>query len=123
MFQQIPAPEAVVAVAFSGKITKDDIRNYESILEEKLNRHDKVSLCVDFGHMSDCTADALVEGAKADLEFFSHLRQVNRVAMVSDKEWPQALLSVVGAFIPHTEIKCFPESDRPAAVAWAAEAV
>jgi len=121
MFQQLPAPEAVVAVAFSGKVTKDDIRNYESILQEKLSRHETIGLCVDFGDVSDFTANALVEGARADLEFFSHLRQVGRVAMVCDKEWPRAVLSILAPLIPHTDIQCFPQDERPAAVAWAAE--
>jgi len=121
MFQQIPAAGPVIAVAFSNRVSKEDIRNYESILEEKLSKHDKVALCVDLNGTSDFTADALVEGAKADLELLSHLRQVRRMAMISDKEWPRAVMAAVAPLLGGTEVRHFAAGEREKALTWAAE--
>jgi hypothetical protein len=121
MFKQLTAPDHVVAMGLSGKLTGEDIKQYRSILEDKLAKHGQISVCIDFTGLSDMNADALVEGTKADLELLRHIGQLGRLAFVSDKEWPQAIIGWVTPLLPTFEMKLFPPDQRDAAISWAAE--
>src|SRR5690554_45190 len=93
MLKQVSAPDHVIALSLDGKLTGEGIQNYQSIFEEKLKQHAQVGIYVDLTTFSDMSANALIEGAKADMELFSHLNQLSRCAFVSDKEWPQTVVS------------------------------
>ena len=121
MYQQAPAPDHVIAMHLSGKLTGDDIKTYKGILDEKLLNHDQLGMVVDFTGLSDMNADACVEGTKADLELLRHITQFTRFAFVSDKEWPQALIGFMSAFLPTVEMKVFPSDERNEAMKWASE--
>lgn len=121
MFEQLSAPDYVLALRFSGKLTGGDIKQYQGILEDKLKKHERINACIDFTGLSDMNSDALVEGVKADLKFLSHLNQFSRCALVSDKEWPQALIRFVAPVLPTLEMKAFTPTQRDKAIKWAAE--
>ena len=121
MYQQAPAPDHVIAMHLSGKLTGDDIKTYKGILDEKLLNHDQLGMVVDFTGLSDMNADACVEGTKADLELLRHITQFTRFAFVSDKEWPQALIGFMSALLPTVEMKVFPSDERNEAMKWASE--
>lgn len=121
MFEQLPAPDHLIAMRLSGKITGEDIKSYKRILEDKLEKHDRISVCVDFTGLTDMNADALVEGMKADLELFSHIGQFSRCAFVSDKEWPQAMIRFMDPVFPTFEMKMFTPERSDEAIKWAAE--
>ena len=40
-------------------------------------------VCIDFTSLADLDHKALTKGIRADLDFLPHVRQVNRLAMVS----------------------------------------
>lgn len=120
MLKQIPAPEHVIALMLDGKLTGEGVEKYHSILEEKLQKHAQVGIYVDLTALTDMSANALVEGTKADLELFSHLKQLNRCAFVSDKEWPQTLVTCAQLIFPVLDLKVFPSSQSEEALTWAA---
>lgn len=107
MIEQLPASDHLIALRFSGKLTGDDIKQYKAILEDKLSKHNHISACIDFTGVADMDAGALVEGMKADLELFSHLDQFSHYALVSDKEWPQAIISLIKPVFPNIEMRVF----------------
>lgn len=121
MFARLPAPDHVLACKLSGKVDGEDLQRYRSLLESMLEKHDAVSLCVDITGLSDMDADALFEGMKADLELLSHFRQFRRGALVSDKEWPRALIGLVTSLAPAVEMKAFSPEQSDEALVWAAE--
>lgn len=121
MFEQLSAPDHVIAMRFSGKMTGDDVEQYKAILENKLDQHAQLALCMDFTGLSDLNADALVEGTQADLQLLGHLNQFTRAAFISDKEWPQVLVRFANPLLPTFEMQVFTPDRREEAVQWAAE--
>ena len=121
MYKKLTAPDNVIAMHFSDKLTGDDIKKYKSILDEKLVTHDHLSVFVDFTGLSDMNADALVEGTKADLELLGHINQFSRCAFVSDKEWPQAVISFMEPVFPTFEMKVFTPDQSVEAMKWVVE--
>ncbi len=121
MYQHVPAPDYVMAMHFSDKLTGEDIKKYKFILDEKLINHDQLSMVVDFTGLSDMNADAFVEGTKADLELLRHINRFTRFAFVSGKEWPHALIGFMSALFPTVEMKVFPSDERNEAIRWASE--
>jgi hypothetical protein len=121
MFEQLPAPDHVIAMRLSGKLTGEDVKKYRATLEDKLQKFAHMGICVDWTGLSDMNADALVEGTKADLELLGHLRQFSRCAFVSEKEWPQAIVQFMDPVFPTFEMKVFRPDQSEEAIAWAAE--
>lgn len=121
MYTQLPAPEHVIAMHLSGKLTGEDIKEYKDILDEKLGTHDRLGMLVDFTGLADMNADALVEGTKADLELLGHSHQFSRLAFVSDKEWPKAMINFMKPVLPTFEMKVFTPDKSDEAMTWAAE--
>lgn len=121
MFTELPAPDHVIAMRLSGKLTGDDLRQYHAILTDRLATQEQIAICVDFTGLSDLNGAALAEGMRADFELLSHLRQFARCAFVSDKEWPQVMIDGIGAVFPTLALKLFPPDQADAAILWAAE--
>ena len=120
-FERLDSPGNVIAIRLTGKVTGEDIAQYQKLLEEKLAGSDPISLCVDFTGLQDMNFDAFTEGAKADFELLSHLGRFHRCAFVSEKEWPEAVVRYLDPIFPVLQLKVFPSGQRDAAIAWAAE--
>ncbi len=121
MLKQITAPDHVIALALDGTLTGEGLQEYRKVLEKKLQEHDQIGLYIDVTKLTDMTANSIVEGTKADMELFSHIKQLNRCAFVSDKEWPKTVVSFADRLFPMIEIKVFPSSESDAALSWVAE--
>lgn len=121
MLKQITAPDHVIALALEGTLTGEGLQEYRKVLEKKLQDHDQIGLYIDVTKLTDMTANSIVEGTKADMELFSHIKQLNRCAFVSDKEWPKAAISLADRLFPKIKMKVFPSSESNAALSWAAE--
>lgn len=121
MLKQVPSPDHVIAISLEGKLTGEGIQEYRNILENKLQNHAQVGIYVDISTFSDINANAMVEGIKADMKVFSHLNKLSRCAVVSDKEWPQTIMSFAQKLFPSLDMKAFPSRQREEALKWAAE--
>lgn len=122
MFKKIDAPDNVIAFGLSDKIVAADMQQYESAFKSRLSSQTKLGLCVDFTGLADISAQGAMEGVKADLEFFRHIKQFRRFAIVSDKEWPGVIMGLVKSLLPTLESKDFQPNQREQAVKWAGEA-
>src|SRR5690554_1958631 len=107
MLKLIPAPDHVIALVLDGKLTGEGVQKYHSVLEEKLQQHAQIGIYVDLTGLTDMSARALIEGTKADLELFKHLKQLNRCAFVTDQEWPQAVIACAQQIFPVLDLKIF----------------
>lgn len=119
MFEQIAAPDHVLAYRFSGKLGSEDVEKCKSLFEPALKRQGRFSLYCDFTALTDISAKALAGGVKADLEFFSHSDRLARFAVVSDKEWPGAFVAFIAPVIPTFEMKVFAPLQKDEALKWA----
>lgn len=121
MMKSMNVPKNVVAIALEGKIDEKSIQDYEDQLESKLSEQSLLGLCVDITSLTDITQQGIVEGAKADLDLLSHIDRFERIALVSDKEWPQAVITMITPLMPDLSFKVFPSSKRNQALVWSAE--
>lgn len=108
MLKQTPTPAHVIALYLEGKVTGEDIEKYRSAFQEMLLQHSQVGVYVDLTELSDMSENAFLEGAMADMELFSHLSQFSRCALVSGREWPQAIASLIQQLFPTLDIKVRP---------------
>lgn len=72
MFEVMKAPDHVLAFRVSGTMTVEDVNAYKLRIDGMLKKHDRIGICVDLSKLSDVTADALVEGTKADFALLRH---------------------------------------------------
>jgi len=121
MYERLNAPDNVMAFGLSGLISGEDIDQYQKQMHEKLDKHERIGVCIDFTGLSDLDHEALTKGAKADLDFLTHVRQVDRMAMVSDKQWPRAILGWYQALLPGVEAEVFTPAQREQAMDWASQ--
>ncbi|MCB1882591.1 MAG: STAS/SEC14 domain-containing protein [Geminicoccaceae bacterium] len=122
MIEILNAPEHVLAVRFEGRLTGEDARRYKGVLDAKLRGQARIGLCVDLAGLSDIDAEGLVEGAKADLDVISHLGRFDRLAIVSNKDWPEAAIRVMNPMLPTLEMRAFRLDRGDEAVTWVAAA-
>ena len=121
MFEQLSAPDHVIAMHLSGKVTREDVQQYKRLFDEKLAQHERIGVCVDLTGISDMSAEAMIEDAKVEFGLLAHLNQLSRCAVVSDKEWPRAFLGLAGPLLATVELMAFTPDRREAAMTWAAE--
>jgi hypothetical protein len=112
-------PEDVVAVNYSGHVTRGD---YERILipavENALKTHEKLRLLFRIGPEFELVAPgAVLEDIKVG---FAHLSHWERVAVVSDVGWLRGAVRAFAFLIPG-QVKFFNVSDDGIARRWISE--
>jgi len=120
MLKQLSAPNHVIAFTIDGALSAEGIQEYRSIFDEKRQQYEQIGLYVEFLELADINASTLLEGVKADIELWRHLDQLSRCAVVSDKKWPQTLVSIIKRIVPKLEMQVFPSSQSVEALQWAA---
>jgi hypothetical protein len=121
MFEQLTAPDHVVAMRLAGKLTAEDVREYKSLFDEKLAKHKQIGIYLDMTDCSDMSTEAIIKDARAEFALLAHLNQFRRFAFVSGKEWPQAVVHFLAALIPTLEMKVFAPDKSEEAMKWAGE--
>ena len=98
----------------SGRLTRDDYRQFLPRLEAAIEAHGKISVLVDLEALDGIAAGALWEELKFDL---NHLRHFVRVAIVGDKVWHERAMNIAKHFTP-AEMKYFPAGELNRAWWW-----
>lgn len=122
MLEQLQAPEHVLCLKMAGEITGSDIEKYRSLLEKRWQSHDRISICIDLTELRDFDANALALGAQADLDLMKHLDQIDRLAFITNKQWPRALAGMIATVFPTIDLAVFDQEERDAALEWVSEA-
>ncbi|MEG6508356.1 STAS/SEC14 domain-containing protein [Methyloligella sp. 2.7D] len=109
-------PDDVVAIAFTGEITRKD---YEMVLipavEKALKTHDKISIYYEIRtDFAGVDPTAAWEDFKLGME---HLSRWRRIAVVTDVEWIANSVRFFAIMMP-AEMKAFPLADAPQAREW-----
>lgn len=121
MFEKLAAPDDVIAIRLSGKLTGEDVEQYKALFDEKLAKYKQIGVCIDLTGLSDMSMEAIVKDAKAEFNLFTHLTQLGRCACISDKEWPQALINLMKPLFPNFETRGFTSDQIEEALKWASE--
>lgn len=112
-------PDDVVGLDFRGLITAQDYSgSIQPVVEEKLERHDKLKMiCVLGDYFDGYSAGAVWD----DMSFgLSHFTTFAKLALVTDEEWVRQGAKVFGMLMP-TDVMVFQNSQLDQAKAWIAE--
>ena len=123
MFEKIKSSPNVVALRFTGKLDTVDASSSKRALDDALQNQGQLGqlgLVVDISGLSDISAEGMESGIKADMDFYSHIDRFSRVAFVSDKEWPRAMVGMLAGLMALPQMKVFGASKLDAALQWAA---
>ncbi len=117
-------PPHVVTIKLSGTVTADAIGDFTRRIIESLQQHDRIGILVDVTDWSDMTADAITADVKGELKLLPKLRRIPRIAIVSNKQWYNALVKWVRPMMFTTDIEVFDPSSPEAhskAIAFASD--
>jgi hypothetical protein len=106
----------VFEVTLSGVVVASDIAELKRILTPALEAEGKMGLVLRIEALEDMTGDALIADARFEMSMLPQWSKVARVALVTDKQAFEALLSWFDPVLPMTELRTF----APAAVSQAA---
>ncbi|UCG73626.1 MAG: STAS/SEC14 domain-containing protein [Chromatiales bacterium] len=109
-------PDSVLAVRARDRVTAEDYRDVLTpAVEDKLSRHPKLRLLYHLGpDFTRFTTTALWDDARLG---FHHLRDFERIALVTDVGWIGKLARTAGR-APGIDISVFPNAEIEAASAW-----
>lgn len=103
-------------VQASGKLTREDYKEFSPQVEEKIRRHGKIRVLFVMEDFHGWTAGALWEDTKFDL---SHFSDIERLALVGEKRWEKMMASFCKPFTK-AKIRYFDLADRAEAERWLA---
>jgi SpoIIAA-like len=121
MLDILQAPNHVAAFRLSGDVTKADYDRIVAEAEAKLQNNPRIAVFAELAEPMHMTFHALLTDLRYTLAKLGQWRRFARVALVTDKAWPSALLRVVGPCLPDIESRSFRSTDRDAALAWAGQ--
>lgn len=122
MPQHITISSDLIEITLSGTVTKADIVALEEQLPAALEAVERIGLLIDIGDWSDMTANAIREDIGFEIEMLRHIGKIDRLALISDKQWPAALARMMTPMLPDTEIAVFTTDRRDAARGFARDA-
>jgi hypothetical protein len=112
-------PDRVLAISATGRVTAEDYRDVLTpAVEARLARHPKLRLLYYLGpDFKRFTTTALWDDARLG---FHHLRDFERIAVVTDTEWVRKL-AATAARVLAVDARAFPDAALAAAEAWIRE--
>jgi SpoIIAA-like len=112
-----PAPH-VVAAAFEGEITKEDIQEVIGLIESGLETSPRISLFFDLSALQGMTATAFLNDLAYALKSLGRLYRFQQVAVVTDSSKLEKLIAWEDWLFKNVELRSFTSADRDTALAW-----
>jgi hypothetical protein len=112
-------PDQVLAISAHGRVTAEDYRDVlMPAVDERLARHRRLRLLYYLGpEFKRFTTTALWDDARVG---FHHLRDFERLAVVTDHAWIRRLTETAGRAL-RLPARAFVDADLPGAAAWIRE--
>ncbi|MGN1401376.1 MAG: STAS/SEC14 domain-containing protein [Bacillus sp. (in: firmicutes)] len=95
--------DTVIAVEFSGKMTEEDAQVLDRYIAERFGEEKPFHLLAIVNDLDGTSLMGMVKGLKFD---FKRMGQMNKIAVVSEKNWIKNLTDV-GDYMPNLEMKHF----------------
>jgi hypothetical protein len=119
MIETLKSPDHVLAYRLDGVMTAEDYDVAARALEHKLKSHSHLGLYADMTDFKTMTAEALVHDLKFHMSHLGLWKRFPRIAILTDEPWLKAMVSVMGAILPHVEARAFAPGEKEVALAWA----
>jgi hypothetical protein len=111
---QVDADNRSIEFHVSGKITQEDYEKVYAATEELIAKHDKIRMLKHVGDFEGLTETKMLENMKRG---FSYFHNIERAALVTDKDWAAWLTNALDPFFP-MKMKAFDEDELDAARVW-----
>lgn len=114
MVRQIESPDKILSIGVSGKITSEDYKWINPLLEKHKNSYGGIFLYMELKDFKWASAEAFWEEIKTDIRFLNDCR---KIAIATDDKWMGKMSNFLGKITP-IEISIFHLNDRGKAFAW-----
>ena len=104
----------ILAIALTGKLTKEDYERFIPEVERLIKQHGKLRMLVQLNNFHGWTACALWQDVKFDLK---HFRDVERLAFVGEKAWEHGMAVFCKPFTT-ANIRYFDREEADQAEEW-----
>ena len=118
MMELLDAPDDVIALRISHKITGDMLDAIMDRLDRAMASHDKVHVFVETHAIDGIELAGLPSYFARALPLFGKLSRFGRVAVVSDQAWIRAGTRIESAILPFISYRTFEPDERESAYAW-----
>lgn len=105
----------ILGIEMSGKITKEEYQKLDETIEEFKEGVENLRLLLVIKKFEWESFDAFWKELKMDLKY---LKDVKKVALVSDTEWVGKTAETVKALTPNIQVDTFEMSEEENAVKW-----
>ena len=106
--------EQAVAYRLAGKITEDEMKQALAAIKEKIESYGKVSLYQEIDSFTGVEFDAMLE--KFKFLYANGIANINRVAVVTDKQWLQKIVGFEDKLFKNIDMQCFSLKEKKQAV-------
>ena len=110
-----PRNDSTMVMKVSGKATEEDAQRLEFLTKEKYGQDRPFNVVAIVEDIDGSTFMGMAKGLKYDIK---HMKQMKKVAVVSDKNWLQTVTDI-GNYMPGMEMKHFTMAELEDAKAWA----
>lgn len=107
--------QPIVGLKITEKISLEDIKELEALVEEKLTKFDHLGIYVELEGAFSISWEAFYEDLKYGLSKWSHFK---KKAVVSDSRWVGSLTDMASKLVPGIEVRHFEMKEANAAKAW-----
>lgn len=118
MHLMIDAPDEVLALRVSGKITGGDLDAIMDRLDAVMEVHDKVHVFVETQGIDGIELSGLPSYMQRAMPLFGKLGRFGRVAVVADQAWIRAGTRLESALLPSIRYRVYMPDERDEALAW-----
>lgn len=115
--QKEEAGGRILDVRLIGTLVKDDYPPLIAEFQRLVRQHGAIRILLDMAEFRGWNAGGLWEEIKFDLQ---HLAEMDRLAVIGEKQWQHAIASLAKPFTPATT-RYFDVADAAQARAWIAE--
>lgn len=118
MLEFIEAPDSVLALKMSGRITGQDLDAVMDRVDAAFARNEKLHLFIETVGISSIEIEALPHYFGRAFPLFGMLGRFGRVAVVADQAWIRVGTRVESAVLPTITYRVFEPGEREQALDW-----
>lgn len=118
MLELIAAPDDVLALRMSEKITGSDLDTVMDRLDEAMAGHEKVHVFVETHGIDGIELSSLPSYIARAMPLFGKLGRFGRVAVVADQAWVRVGTRLESALLPNISYRTYLPDERDEALAW-----
>lgn len=118
MFKLIDFPadtDHVVALEVDGEVETHEFKHILDVVEDKLNRHDRLRIYVEIKTIGKVSPQALFDDIKAAIK---HWDRFDKQAIVTDNSAVETAVKFAGRLVPGIDVRAFTFNEREPARQW-----